>query len=161
MLAGQGLLADLKSTEAVGRLVINLDAVLRAEPGSEGDIVVKDGDRLVIPRRTQEVTVIGEVQSASSHLYQSGLARDDYIARSGGTTQRADKKRAFVIRANGEVATGSRSTWFNGGGGKEIRPGDTVVVPLDTQQVKPLTLWAGVTQILYQIAVAVAAVNSF
>lgn len=160
MLAGQGLLADLKSTEAVGRLVINLNAVLGAEPGSETDIVVKDGDRLVVPRRTQEVTVIGEVQSASSHLYQGGLTRDDYIARAGGTTQRADKKRAYVIRANGEVAVGSGSTWFNGGS-KEIRPGDTVVVPLDTQQVRPLTLWAGVTQILYQIAVAVAAVNSF
>ena len=161
VLAGQGLLADLKSTEAMGRLVIDLEAVTSAAPGSEYDVTVKDGDRLVVPRRTQEVTVIGEVQSASSHLFQPSLTRDDYIARAGGTTQRADVKRTFVIRANGEVAADADRGWFNGGGSKSIQPGDTVIVPLDTQQVRPLTLWTSVTQILYNIAVAVAAVNSF
>ena len=57
-----------------------------------------------MPRLTQEVTVIGEVQSATSHLYQAGLTRDDYIQSSGGLTQRADGKRTFIIRANGSVA---------------------------------------------------------
>lgn len=159
--AGQSLLADLQSTEAVGRLVIDLDAVLASAPGGTGDIVVKGGDQLVIPRVTQEVTVIGEVQGPTSHLWQPGLSTRDYIARSGGFTQRADEKRVFVIRANGRVDTGTGSGWFARGGAQAIRPGDTVVVPLDAQQVRPLTLWTSVTQILYNIAVAVAAVNSF
>jgi len=160
MTAGQGLLANLQATEAVGRLVIDFDAVMQAPPGSHADIVLKDGDQLVVPRRTQEVTVIGEVQGGASHLYQPGLSREDYIARSGGFTQRADSRRVFVIRANGEVTGGASSAWFSSGSG-EIRPGDTVVVPLNAQQMRPLTMWTSVTQILFNLAVAVAAVNSF
>jgi len=161
MAAGQSLLADLQATEAVGRLVIDLPKVAEAEPGSHDDVVVRNGDRLFVPRQTQEVTVLGEVQSATSHLYQVGLTRDEYIQRSGGITQRADKKRIYVVRANGMVEVGRSSGWFGRAGGAEIQPGDTVIVPLDAQQVRPLTLWTSVTQILYNIAVAVAAVNSF
>ncbi len=161
MTAGQALLADLKNTEAVGRLVINLNEVLSATPGSSADLVVRDGDRLVIPRLTQEVTVIGEVQSPTSHLYHADLNRDDYVSSSGGLTQRADKKRIFIIRANGSVAAAPSAAWFSRGGARDVQPGDTIVVPLDAQQMRPLTVWTSVTQILYNIAVAVAAVNSF
>lgn len=159
MAAGQQVLADLESTEAVGRLVINLQGVLAAEPGSIGDIVLKDGDRLVVPRMTQEVTVIGEVQYASSHLLQAGLDHHDYVARAGGTTRRADESRTFVIRADGSVAQTGSSAWF--AGGAEVRPGDTIVVPINPHQMRPLTFWTSITQILYNIAIAVAAVNSF
>lgn len=161
MAAGQGLLADLESTEPVGRLVVGLDDVMTARPGTANDLLVKNGDTLVVPRKPQEVTVIGEVQGATSHLYKPGLSSADYIGLSGGFTQRADKRRVFVIRANGEVASGQGSAWFRSGGASEIRPGDTVVVPLNAQQMRPLTAWTSVTQILYNIAVAVAAVNSF
>jgi protein involved in polysaccharide export with SLBB domain len=160
MAAGQGLLADLQATEAVGRLVIDLDEVIATEAGGNGDLFVRNGDQLVVPRITQEVTVIGEVQGATSHIWQPGLSKRDYIDRSGGFTQRADEKRAFVIRANGRVDVGSNSGWFGRSGVQEIRPGDTVVVPLDAQKMRPLTLWTSVTQILFNIAVAVAAVGS-
>lgn len=159
--AGQALLADLKGTEAVGRLVIDLDEVLSAAPGSSTDLVIRDGDQLVVPRLTQEVTVIGEIQSPTSHLFHAELNRDDYIASSGGLTQRADKKRIFIIRANGSVAAAPSAAWFSRGGARDVQPGDTIVVPLNAQQMRPLTVWTSVTQILYNIAVAVAAVNSF
>jgi polysaccharide export outer membrane protein len=160
MAAGKALLADLESTPAVGRLVIDLEAVLNAAPGSEDDLSLKGGDELVVPRKTQEVTVLGEVQGPTSHLYQAGLTWTDYVAKSGGYTQRADKRRTYVVRANGEVVAAAGSGWLSQGHAP-IRPGDTVVVPLDAQQMRPLTMWTSVTQILYNIAVAVAAVNSF
>jgi len=158
---GQGLLADLRDTQAVGRLVINLEEVLRDAPGSARDIVLRNGDRLAIPKRAQEVTVIGEVQTLTSHLYNSDLARDDYIAQSGGTTQKADKSRIFVIRADGSVDAGYSNNWFARASDSEIRPGDTIVVPLDAERMRPLPLWTAVTTIIYNLAVAVAAVNSF
>jgi hypothetical protein len=55
----------------------------------------------------------------------------------------------------------SGSLWFGRRGSDNIRPGDTIVVPLDTDRVRPLTLWTSVTQILYNVAISVAAVNSF
>ena len=72
-----------------------------------------------------------------------GLTRDDYIAKSGGTTQKADQKRIYVVRANGDVVSGGRSGWFRRTQSIEMRPGDTIVVPLDTERVPALPLLAG------------------
>jgi protein involved in polysaccharide export with SLBB domain len=157
---GQSLLASLREAKPVGRLVINLQASSQAAPGSEDDIVLKDGDRLIVPRLTQEVTVIGEVQSATSHLHSANLSRDDYIDMSGGLTSRADEKRIYVVHADGSVATGSSNAWFSGRGAK-IDPGDTIVAPLDTERMRPLPFWQAVTSIVYNLAISAAAVNSF
>lgn len=156
---GRSLLASLREAQPVGRLVIDLRRAAKAKPGSQEDIVLKDGDRLLVPRVVQEVTVIGEVQSATSHMFRKELSRDDYIAMSGGLTSRADKDRIYVVRADGSVVTRGSNAWF--GGGVEIHTGDTIVVPLDTERMRPLPLWTAVTQIIYQLAVSVAAVNSF
>lgn len=157
---GQSLLADLRETKAVGRLVIDLDRAMRADSRSEHNVILKDGDRLFVPRVTQEVTVIGEVQSATSHLFNPDRSRDDYIAMSGGFTSRADKRRIYVVRANGSVETRSGASWFSSGQ-VDIRPGDTIVVPLDAERMRPLPFWTAITQIVYHLAVSVAAVNSF
>lgn len=157
---GQSLLTNLRESKAVGRLVIDLDRSMRANPGSELDIVLKDGDRLLVPRITQEVTVIGEVQSTTSHLYRADLSRDDYIAMSGGLTPRGDTKHIYVVRADGSVLTRSGGAWFNADN-VEIRNGDTIVAPLDTERMRPLTFWTSVMQIVYQLAVSAAAINSF
>lgn len=157
---GQSLLASLQAAEPVGRLVISLPESMRAAAGSEQDIVLKNGDRLVVPRVTQEVTVIGEVQSSTSHLYDPALGRSDYIQLSGGVTQRADKRRAYVVRADGSVVGGAGAAWFSRAA-TDVRPGDTVVVPLDVERIPLLPTLTSITQILYNIAVAVAAVNSF
>lgn len=157
---GQSLLADLRNAKPVGRLVINLDQSMRAEPGSEQDIVLKDGDRLVVPRITQEVTVIGEVQSTTSHLYDPSLSRDDYIAKSGGLTTRADEDRVYVVKADGSVVTRTGNSWFTAGR-VQIEPGDTIVAPLDTERMRPLPFWTAVTTIIYNLAISAAAVNSF
>jgi protein involved in polysaccharide export with SLBB domain len=156
---GQSLLRDLQAVEPVGRLVIDLERVMAAAPGSSDDVVLRGGDRLRVPKQPQEVTVIGEVQNATSHLYDPGLSRDDYLRMSGGTTRKADDKRIYVVRANGSVEAGSSSRWFRSAGG--IQPGDTIVVPMDTERMKPLLFWQAVTSILYNVAISVAAVNSF
>ena len=60
---------------------------------------------------------------------------------------------------SGEIIAGSGSKWF-GGEGHEIKVGDTIVVPLDVDRMKPLTFWTSVTQIVYQLALSVAAFNA-
>lgn len=157
---GKSLLQSLRDAKPVGRLVIDLQRATKAVPGSEQDIVLKNGDQLIVPRVTQEVTVIGEVQSVTSHLYRADLGRDDYIAMSGGLTPRADDDRVYVVRADGSVVAKSGNAWFSGGA-VQINPGDTVVAPLDTERMRPLPFWTAVTTIVYNLAVAAAAVSSF
>jgi polysaccharide export outer membrane protein len=156
----QSLLSQLKSTRAIGRMVINLPSLMREPAGSADDIVLRDADRLAVPRFEQQVTVLGEVQSSTSLLYNPRLSRDEYIAQSGGTTRRADRAQIYVVRANGSVVASGGGGWFRRTGSVDIRPGDTIVVPLDVEHLPPLPMWQAVTTILYNVAIAVAAVHS-
>lgn len=158
--AAQGLLEQLKSTRPAGRMVIDLDRIIAGGTGSAEDVLLSDGDELVIPRLRQEVTVIGEVQNSTSHLFRAGLSRSDYVSLSGGTTAKADKGRIYIVRANGSVEAGSGG-WFGRRGSTVIEPGDVIVVPLDVDRLPPLPLWQAVTNIIYNSAVALAAINSF
>lgn len=158
---GQQLLEQLRNTKPVGRLVLNLDRVMQGPAGASGDVVLRDGDKLVVPKTTQEVTILGEVQSPTSHIFQAGLSRDDYISKSGGLTQKADKKRIYVVRANGDVVAGTRSSgWFRRTQNVDIHPGDTIVAPLDAERVRALPLWQAVTTIVYNIAISLLALKS-
>jgi protein involved in polysaccharide export with SLBB domain len=158
-LAAQALLSQLQDTKPVGRLVIDLDSVLARQIGSRDDVILRNGDELFIPRVKQEVTVIGEVQNSTAHLFRSGLSREDYITLSGGTTDRADIKRAYVVRADGSVVA-SKGGWLGRQGDASIQPGDTIVIPLDVERLPPLPFWQAVTGILYNAAVALAAISS-
>jgi polysaccharide biosynthesis/export protein len=157
---GQQLIAQLREAKPVGRLVLNVEKVWKSPPDSADDVELRNGDQLLIPKHNQEVTILGEVQSPTSHVYRAGLTRDDYIAKSGGATQKADRKRIYVVRVNGDVFSGERTGWFRRSRNTEIHPGDTIVVPLDTERVRALPLWQAVTTIIYNLAVAVLAVRS-
>lgn len=149
------LVEQLNNTKAIGRMVIQLDKLLAAN--SNYDLVLKDGDKLLIPRYRDEVSIIGEVQQTTSHLYQAGLNVDDYLALSGGLTSKADADKVYVVRASGAVLKPHLSDWF-AFNDMQIQPGDTIVVPIDSEKISPLSLWTSVTQIIYNSAVAVAAI---
>src|SRR5579862_884074 len=156
---GQSILSQLQSARAVGRLVINLQAVMHARPGSSNDLILRDGDELVVPKQRQDVMVLGEVQDSTSHLYHPGLTRDDYIQQSGGITRQADGGQIYVVHADGSIITGNRG-WFTADSKVRIRPGDAIVVPLNTVKLPALTVWQQSTTILYNLAIAVAAVHA-
>ena len=158
---GQSLLAQLKSAKPVGRLVIDLHRVDTHVAGATGDVLLRNGDALIVPKIKQEVTVLGEVQNSTSHLYRDGLSRDDYISLSGGMTRKADHRRVYVVRTDGSVVGAERSGWFRRSAQVTIQPGDTVVVPLDTERMPALPLWQAATQILYNIAIAATALRRF
>jgi polysaccharide export outer membrane protein len=161
LIIGQQLLAQLRDTKPVGRLVIDVEGVLKGPAGGPDDVVIKDGDKLIIPKKTQEITILGEVQSPTSHVFAPGLTRDDYIAKSGGTTQKADRKRIYVVRANGDVISGGRSGWFRRSQSVEMRPGDTIVVPLNAERVNLLPLLQAVTTIIYNLAIGFILVHEY
>ena len=158
--AAQSMLSKLRNQESQGRLVIDLDKILEAE--SSSDIFVKDGDILFVPSLPYAVSVAGEVQFPSSHLFDEKLDVKDYIYKSGGYTQNADEARTFVVKANGSVLTSKGNAWFGKGSAiQTISAGDVIVVPIDLKQTRWLENLTYSTQIIYQLAVAAAAVNSF
>jgi polysaccharide biosynthesis/export protein len=158
--ASQSLLSKLRNQESQGRLVIDLDKILEAD--SSIDLLVKDGDILFVPALPYAVSVSGEVQFTSSHLFDEKLDVKDYIYKSGGYTHNADKARTFVVKANGSVLTSKGNAWFGKGSAiQTVSAGDVIVVPIDLKQTRWLENLSYSTQIIYQLAVAAAAVNSF
>jgi protein involved in polysaccharide export with SLBB domain len=155
----QQAIEDLDKTQAVGRLVIPLQQIIS---GREQDIVLEDGDALYVPKTRQEVTVIGEVQQPTSYFYDSRLDLQDYIDRSGGALKSADSSRVYLVKASGEVVVPQRqvSAFFR----KRlvVEPGDTIVVPLDTDADKldGIELLAEVSQVIYQLSLGAAAIKS-
>ncbi|WP_119977583.1 SLBB domain-containing protein [Shewanella algidipiscicola] len=152
----QMMLTDLENIEAVGRLVVDLSAI--SKDIAEADIQLEDADVLYVPSTKQTIAVMGEVQHAATHRYKEGLTLDQYLNMSGGVRERADDGRTYVVKANGSVMLPSRSIWFSGE--DKLQPGDTIIVPLDTEYKDNLTLWTQVTSIIYNTAVAFASISN-
>lgn len=158
---GRALVTQLESARATGRFIIDLPSLLAEGAGSAKDVLLRNGDELYIPKLRQEISVIGEVQNATSHLYSPRLRLEDYLVQSGGTTKKADRSRIYIVRADGSSVAIKGEARFARTYNVAIKPGDTIVVPLDTERMPRLPFWQGVTQILYNLAVSVAAINSF
>ena len=150
------LLEDLTKVKPIGRLVIDLPSLLS---GTSNEIIMEDGDTVFVASKQNTINVVGQVHVAGSHLYEDGLTYNDYIKLSGGLKIQADEDRIYVIKANGAVEIPENANWFSSND-QSIKPGDTVVVPLDTYFMEDITLWQTATQILYQSAIAVAAITS-
>ena len=143
--------------ERLGRLVIDLKGII---DGKADDIVLEDGDNINIPIKRQTVSVIGEVNSANSHLFSSDTAIDDYIDLSGGITTFGDERNIYIIKADGSINPPDSlgSGFFRS---SQLEPGDTIVVPIMLKPFSTIRATTEVTQIIYQMALAAAAVNSF
>jgi polysaccharide export outer membrane protein len=74
-------------------------------------------------------------------------------------TRQADSGQIYVVHADGSIVTGNRG-WFRAGSAVRIHPGDAIVVPLNTVKLPALTVWQQSTAILYNLAIAVAAVHA-
>lgn len=151
------LIEQLGEQQMAGRLVIDMTQIEAGNP--EYDLEVEQGDSLYIPRKNSAISVVGEVQNPGTHSYNATLSVNDYLALSGNGRKRADDERVYVLRADGSVFLPGRH--FFSSTDQRLMPGDTIVVPLDIDYKDSLSLWSQVTQIFYQSAVALAAINTF
>lgn len=152
------LMKNLNAVKPLGRMVIDLPAILKSP--QHHDFQLESGDTLTIPRYKPSVTVVGEVQYPTSHFYDQTMDAISYIERSGGFKKNADQQRVYIVKANGSVIQPESSAWFRADR-EAIQPGDTIVVPMETDRIDKLTIWAKVTQIIYQAALGAAALRSF
>ena len=150
------LQTDEIDDDALGRIVIDLNQILAT---GLGDVALEDGDKIRIPRFSNIVSVIGEVNVPSTHLFDSKKDISDYISMSGMVNQLGDDSNIYIIAANGSIKRKSNSGFFRGSSGLE--PGDTIVVPVMVDTFSNIQAVNEVTQVIYQLAVAAAAVSSF
>ncbi|MEH0093551.1 SLBB domain-containing protein [Vibrio metschnikovii] len=147
---------EATNSRALGRMVVQLDQII--DGNKSANFMLEDGDFLFIPMYRNTVSVMGEVQVGITYLLDPSLTVKDYINRAGGMKKQADDDRIFVVRADGSVFKPNTGFWF-GRRGESLKPGDTIVVPVDTDYRDALNVWTAATQILYQTGVAVNALK--
>lgn len=118
--AKDSLKLEVDSVFSVG---INLEEALK-KPGSDVDIVLREGDRLIIPELTNTVRINGAVLIPNTVAYQENKSVKDYISQAGGFANGARKSKAFIIYMNGQVAK------VKGSGRGMVEPGCEIVVPV-------------------------------
>ena len=104
---------------------IELDKALK-NPGSDDDPILREGDRIVVPRYDGTVTINGEVLYPNTVYFKEGKNTDYYIDLAGGTTSTAKKSQTIIIYMNGMVARADRK--------HKPRPGCQIVVPTKRQR---------------------------
>ncbi|EPA2847994.1 SLBB domain-containing protein [Vibrio parahaemolyticus] len=147
---------EASRSKALGRMVVQLDRILKDERSA--DFMLEDGDFLFVPTFRNTVSIMGEVQVPITYLLDNKLDVDDYLNKAGGAKKQADEDRIFVVRADGSVYKPTSGYWF-GNNHEELKAGDTIVVPIDTDYRDALSTWTAATQILYQTGVAINALK--
>lgn len=99
---------------------IDLEEALN-KPGSDADIILREGDRLVVPQYNGTVKINGAVMYANTVAYEKGKSVSKYIAEAGGYASDAYKSKSYIIYMNGKVA--------KVGHGTKVQPGCEIVVP--------------------------------
>ena len=121
---GERLTDSLKlDVDTIYSVGIDLEAAIN-NPGSDADIVLREGDRLIIPEMTNTVKINGAVMLPNTVTYNSKMTVKDYISQAGGYANGARKSKAFIIYMNGQIAK------VKGNGRDMVQPGCEIVVPI-------------------------------
>lgn len=126
----RNLVEKMRRLKATGRIVLEL------KPDASGvdalpDLLLEDSDRLLVPFRPATVGVIGSVYNNGAFVFKPGKTVADYLRLAGGTRKDGDKKREFVIRADGSTVSRQQHRGLISRNFDTLRlvPGDTIVVP--------------------------------
>lgn len=136
---------ELQNVYTVG---IDLSDALE-RPGSDADVVLRDGDVIVVPEYNGTVRVMGAVMYPNSVTYKEGENLKYYVKSAGGFDNRARKNRAFVIYMNGMVDSGMSA---------KVQPGSIVIIP--SKMAKDPVNWTQIVQMISSTASMSAVVLS-
>ena len=146
--------ARLRRVQPIGRIVLEL------KPDSRGvdsvpDLPLEDGDRFVVPRVPSTVAVEGQVYSANAFVFVRNRRERDYLRQAGGPDRTADRKRAFILRADGSVF----SRQYGDVDKATIFPGDTIVVPPQLDRRALLRDLVDISSVVGGFGLGAAAIN--
>lgn len=128
---------DLVKTEF--KIGIDLEKIMDLKgQKSKFDLILKEGDKLVVPSEKQTVEVRGEVLSPSLSRFDKSNSFRDYIDNSGGFSESAKKRKAYVINANGDINTTKSFVFFKSY--PRIEPGALIVVPEKAERKNKLSI---------------------
>jgi polysaccharide export outer membrane protein len=151
-------IVKLRDLEPTGRQVVEIDTyMLKSDPAL--DFMVQDGDDLFVPKRTNSISVMGEVTNQSTHLYRNDLELYDYIELSGGLGPIADKSKIYIIQSNGQ-SIALENKLFGRNSSYALLPGSTIFISQKIDTFDWLRPTSVIAPIFADLAVTIAAVSA-
>jgi len=157
--AVESLMKEAEKLSPIGRIAIDLNRDIKKFKNSTSDLVLKDGDELIVPSFNDTVLITGEVMNPTAITYKSEDV-DYYIQKSGGLSSLADIDQIFVIHANGETQKADFGSYLFSSNDVRIRKGDVIVVPKRLLFEDNMDIAKDITSILYRISLTVAAMHT-
>lgn len=150
---------DAAKVTPIGRVVVQLRPNLEIFKQTSYNVPLEDGDKLYIPRINKTVTVLGEILSPNSFVYDEKLALNDYIAKAGGyKKEMADKDSIYIVKSNGDAQRVDNGYFLTTNA--DLEYGDTIIVPRKIEVTSNLSLISAVADITYKMAVTIASLNT-
>ncbi|MDA7697231.1 SLBB domain-containing protein [Gammaproteobacteria bacterium] len=148
------ILDELKKSKISGRVMAEFDLdVIRAKP--QLDTNLDDGDTIIIPSKTQQIYIYGEVNNPGTARYTPGQSIQKYLEFSGGVLDSADNKNIYVVHPNGELnrVSGTSRLSFLDNRGEDILiyPGSVIYIPRKVNSRDPAmvaSIWAPIVSAL-------------
>ena len=116
----------ISKSEAIG---IDLESIIKS-PGSKSDLLLKEGDVIIVPKKLETVRLRGELLYPTTVRFSNGKSLKYYIDSSGGFDSKAKRGGTYVVYANGDVARTKKFLFFNLY--PKAEPGCEVIVPKKT-----------------------------
>jgi protein involved in polysaccharide export with SLBB domain len=153
-------LTQLETHLPAGRVVLRGTLDDKSFEQSAGETPLRNGDVILVPKKPNYVVVQGQVFNGTAVGYVPGRSANWYLGQAGGFTELADKKAAFVIRADGSVlaAKNNRGIWSGNPMDATLMPGDVIVVPEKAPKVgaRNFTPLMQSAQVATSVALAIA-----
>lgn len=150
---------DAAKVTPIGRVVVQLRPNLEIFKQTSYNVPLEDGDKLFIPRTNKTVTVLGEILSPNSFVFDEKLALNDYIAKAGGyKKEMADKDSIYIVKSNGDAQRVDNGYFLTTNA--DLEYGDTIIVPRKIEVTSNLSLISAVADITYKMAVTIASLNT-
>lgn len=127
--------------------------VMIAQSAQRDELLLENGDVIKVPRQDGLVLVSGEVIFPNAIAHDPKLNVDDYIKRAGGYSQSANTSRIIIAHRDGSFEETSAGEFFGSSTEDGIKAGDEILV-LPKVQTKSIEVGRGLTQIIYQLAIA-------
>lgn len=151
MQGGSGLDKNKVGQDSVYYVGIELDKAL-ANPGSDYDVILREGDRLVVPEYSGTVKINGNVMYPNTVAYTKGKSYKWYINEAGGYGNGAKRSKAFILYQNGKVSKASKG---------KVEPGCEIIVPNKTRSAaENISMFTNIGTSLATIVTMIATVTN-
>ena len=148
---------EIRNQDVSGRVVVEFD-LRKIALNKNLDTTLQDGDSIFIPRKTNNIHILGEVKNPATISYFQNITISGAIKSSGNYTESADKKNIVIIEPDGSVNFITNRWGMISS--SDLQPGSIIYIPREIGEIEGIDKWAIYTPIIGNLALSLASLAS-